>query len=64
VKETELWARMRHHLGDGYYRVWATEQHLDRLEGRTVSQALAEGWPAKAVWRAVWGALELPERDR
>lgn len=64
MKETELWARMRHHLGEGYYRVWAAEQHLDGLGGRTVSQALADGSPAKEVWRAVWSALELPDRDR
>ena len=64
MKETELWQRMRHHLGDGYYRVWASEQHLGTLGGKTVEQAVSEGTPAKTVWRAVWAVLELPERER
>ncbi len=64
MKETELWQRMRHHLGDGYYRVWASEQHLAGLGGKTVEQAVAEGDPVKVVWRAVWDVLELPERER
>ena len=64
MKETELWQRMRDQLGDGYYRVWASEQHLAALGGRTVSQAVDDGLPAKTVWRAVWAALELPERER
>jgi len=64
VKETELWQRMRHHLGDGYYRVWASEQHIATLGGKTVEQAVAEGTPAKTVWRAVWAVLKLPDRER
>jgi hypothetical protein len=64
VKETELWARMRQHLGAVYAKVWATEYSLSELRGRTVVEALADGVPCKAIWRAVWGALELPLRDR
>lgn len=64
MKETELWQRMRQHLGDAYYRVWAGEHQLAALGGRTVDRAIADGLPAKAIWRAVWAALELPERER
>jgi Protein of unknown function (DUF3046) len=64
VKETELWQRMRDHLGDGYYRVWAGEQHMSSLGGKTVQQAVDEGMSAKTIWRAVWATLELPDRDR
>ena len=64
MKETELWARMRQHLGDVYARVWATEYNLAELSGRTVVEALADGEPCKNIWRAVWAALELPLRDR
>ena len=28
MKETELWQRLQHHLGAGYYRVWAAEPVL------------------------------------
>ena len=55
---------MERHLGRAYARTWAHEQVLRDLEGRTVEQALAEGWPPKQVWRAVWATLELPPADR
>lgn len=64
MKETELWARLEHHLGAGYYRVWADEHNLSALGGRTVRQALDAGLPCKDIWRAVWAALELPARER
>lgn len=64
MKETELWARLQRHLGAGYYRVWAAEQTLPDLGGRTVAEALEAGVPAKNVWRAAWMALELPVRER
>jgi Protein of unknown function (DUF3046) len=64
MKETELWERLRLHLGAGYFRVWASEYSLAELGQRTVVQALADGVPCKIIWRAVWAALELPARDR
>ena len=64
MKETELWARLVQHLGEPYARVWAREHNLATLRGRTASEALADGEPAKNVWRAVWAALELPDSER
>jgi Protein of unknown function (DUF3046) len=64
MKETELWQRLQQHLGAGYYRVWAAEFSLASLRNRTVTQALHDGESSKAIWRAVWEALELPDRDR
>jgi Protein of unknown function (DUF3046) len=64
MKETELWERLRLHLGTGYFRVWASEYSIAELGQRTVVQALADGVPCKIIWRAVWAALELPARDR
>ncbi len=64
MKETELWRRLEHHLGAGYYRVWAHEFSLAELRQRTVTEALADGVPSKEVWRAVWEALQLPARER
>ena len=55
---------MERHLGPAYARTWAYEQVLPELEERTVAQALDEGWPPKAVWRAVWSRLELPPAER
>ena len=64
MRHTEFWARMESALGPVYARTWAREHVVKGLEQRTVMQALAEGWDAKAVWRAVWAELELPLRDR
>lgn len=51
-------------LGVGYARFWAGQQVLGELGSRTVQEALAAGVPPKAVWAAVWRALELPPTDR
>ena len=64
MKETELWQRLRLHLGADYFRVWASEYSHAALGQRTVVEALSDGVPCKIIWRAVWTALELPARDR
>jgi hypothetical protein len=64
MNETELWARLRQHLGAGYYRVWAAEHNLADLSGRTVVEAIAAGVPSRDIWRAAWAALDLPARER
>lgn len=64
MKHSEFWSRMEHHLGSGYAQVWAHEQALRELDGRSVLQALDEGEPPKQVWRAVWSFLELSDAER
>ena len=64
MRLTEFWSRMEHHLGAAYARTWAETQVVSELEGRTVTEALADGESAKTVWRAVWKHLELPATDR
>jgi hypothetical protein len=64
MRHTEFWTRMETALGPAYARSWAEQQVLAELGGRTVLDALAAGESPKSVWRAVWAALELPERDR
>jgi hypothetical protein len=51
-------------LGPAYAPVWARQQVLSALGGRTVEQALDQGEPPKVVWRAVAEALSLPESQR
>ncbi|MEU4193688.1 DUF3046 domain-containing protein [Kribbella sp. NPDC026611] len=64
MRLTEFWARMDQHLGPAYARTWAETQVVQELDGRTVVEALADGEPAKLVWRAVWAHLQLPASDR
>jgi hypothetical protein len=51
-------------LGPAYAKPWASQYVLASLGGRTVEQALADGYPPKEVWRAVWSVLDLPVADR
>jgi Protein of unknown function (DUF3046) len=55
---------MRAQFGEQYAESVAKDQVLASLGGRTVNQALADGEDAKAVWRAVCEAFEVPERLR
>jgi len=64
VRLTEFWQRMERHLGRAYASTWAQQHVLASLGERTVSEALAAGEDARAVWRAVWEALELPPSER
>ena len=64
MRHTEFWARMELVLGTAYAQVWAQQQVLSALDGRTVEQALAAGEPPKLVWRAVAEALSLPQSQR
>jgi hypothetical protein len=64
MRFTEFWARMEGALGSAYAPVWASQQVLADLGGRTVDQALAAGETPKSVWRAVADRLELPEQQR
>ena len=64
MRHTEFWARMELVLGPAYARVWARQQVLTDLDGRTVEEALEAGEPPKLVWRAVSEALSLPASQR
>ena len=64
MRHTEFWARMELALGPAYAQVWAHQQVLGALDGRTVAQALSAGESPKRVWRAVAEALSLPESQR
>jgi hypothetical protein len=64
MRHTEFWSRMELVLGPAYAPVWARQQVLSALGGRTVEQALDQGEPPKVVWRAVAEALSLPESQR
>ena len=55
---------MRAQFGDVYAESVAKDQVLAALGGRTVSQALADGTDAKAVWRAVCETFDIPESRR
>ena len=47
-------------FGDAYAESWARDITLADLDGRTVTQALSDGVPAKQVWRAVCQQVDVP----
>jgi len=51
-------------LGEAYAPVWARQQVMASLGGRTVEEALEAGVSPKTVWRAVVEQLGLPESQR
>ncbi len=55
---------MDEQFGAVYAQSVAKDYVLAGLGERTVTQALADGEDVKAVWRAVCGAFDVPERLR
>ncbi len=47
-------------FGSAYAASWAADFSVAELAGRTVTEALADGEPAKEVWRAVCAQVEVP----
>jgi Protein of unknown function (DUF3046) len=64
VRLTDFWARMRAQFGDVYAQSVAKDFVFDKLGGRTIERALADGVDAKAVWRAVVDTFDVPQRLR
>ncbi len=64
MRLTDFWERMEQTFGPAYARSWADDQHLAALDGRTVSQALAEGVDTKDVWSAVCAHAQVPSELR
>lgn len=61
---TEFWARMERHLGASYADSFSRDYVIEALGGRTVRQALDDGYDTVVVWRAVCDVLDLPARER
>ncbi len=64
VRLTEFWDRMTAQFGDVYAQSVAKDYVLDKLGGRTVDRALADGVDAKVIWRAVADTFKVPENLR
>ena len=64
VRLTEFWTRMNAQFGEAYAQSVAKDFVFDKLGGRTVERALADGVDAKAVWRAVCDTFKVPENMR
>lgn len=64
MRLTDFWQRMADHFGSAYADSFARDYVMSELGGRTVYEALAAGWSAKEVWRAVCTAVEVPADKR
>jgi len=61
---TDFWERMQGQFGATYAESLAKDQVLAQLGGRTVTEALEAGEPARQVWRAVCEAFDVPAKNR
>lgn len=61
---TEFWTRMNGQFGDVYAQSVAKDYVFEKLGGRTVDRALADGVDAKVIWRAVCDTFDVPQRLR
>jgi hypothetical protein len=64
MRLTDFWNRMNRTFGEAYAESWAKDYVIAELGGRTVAQALADGEPAKRVWRAVCAATDVDPKLR
>jgi len=64
MRLTIFWERMADHFGAAYADSFAHDHVMAELDGRTVHQALAEGWETKDVWRGVCEAVGIPADKR
>lgn len=64
MKLTVFWQRMYSHFGESYADSFARDHVMSELGGRTVHEAFEAGWEAKAVWRAVCVAVDIPAERR
>ena len=55
---------MRTQFGEVYAQSLAKDYVFEKLGGRTVERALADGEDVKVVWRAVCQAFDVPENLR
>lgn len=64
MRLTQFWGRMNAHFGEAYTDSFARDHVMSELGGRTVHQALSDGWEARDVWRAVCAAVDVPAAKR
>ncbi|MCA1217470.1 DUF3046 domain-containing protein [Streptomyces sp. 8L] len=64
MRLTIFWERMAEHFGPAYADSFARDHVMAELGGRTVHEALAAGWDAKDVWRAVCDVMGIPPEER
>ncbi|WUH90550.1 DUF3046 domain-containing protein [Streptomyces sp. NBC_00433] len=64
MRLTIFWERMRAQFGDAYADSFARDHVMAELGGRTVHQALDDGWETRDVWRAVCAAMDVPAGRR
>jgi Protein of unknown function (DUF3046) len=64
MKLTVFWERMRAQFGEAYADSFARDHVMSQLGGRTIHQAMADGWETKDIWRAVCEAVDVPALRR
>lgn len=61
---SHFWSLMEDELGEGYAATMARGHVVHALDDRTVTQALEDGVPPRAVWEALCDDLGIPPERR
>lgn len=56
--------RMAEHFGADYADTFSRDHVMSELGGRTVHEALADGWDAKDVWQVICTVMDVPREKR
>lgn len=64
MRRSDFWSRMYRHFGEAYAESFARDYVLESLGSRPVEKALADGYDAKEVWRAVCAEMGIPAAER
>jgi hypothetical protein len=64
MRLTDFWQRMADYFGEVYADSFARDNVMSELGGRTVHEALDDGWSPKDIWRGVCAAMDIPQDKR
>ena len=66
MRLTDFWARLDQTFGAPYARSFAADHSFAELGGRTIDEAIAQGYETATIWRVIVAAYpdRVPARLR
>ncbi|WP_018143603.1 DUF3046 domain-containing protein [Alloscardovia criceti] len=64
MREREFWQLLEEVFGRVYGRSLAHDQTLEKLDNRTVNEAIKDGVEPRIVWNILCDHMEIPDSQR
>ncbi|TCD54882.1 DUF3046 domain-containing protein [Alloscardovia theropitheci] len=64
MREREFWQLLDEVFGRSYGRSLAHDQALDKLDNKTVEEALSQGIEPRVVWNVLCDQMDIPDPQR